>query len=222
MVRRRRGLAAALPKPHAPCKRSPHRCRPRLAARKAAGPVAQWLEPAAHNGLVAGSSPAGPTRELNGLVGSGLLPRTGSRTGRNSVGRNQNQAVFADISITILNFASFSSPIGSIGYTAIQNEEGVRPTSQPCRLADVAIAPDWGRSAFALPALRRSKAMGFACERAVVGFATIRPIRGAGFLTYDFAFAFFAAICCSAQRAFFRTSGSWSSAMTARNASPSG
>ena len=26
-----------------------------------AGPVAQWLEPAAHNGLVAGSSPAGPT-----------------------------------------------------------------------------------------------------------------------------------------------------------------
>jgi hypothetical protein len=31
--------------------------------RSAAGPVAQWLEPAAHNGLVAGSSPAGPTNE---------------------------------------------------------------------------------------------------------------------------------------------------------------
>ncbi len=29
--------------------------------RPPAGPVAQWLEPAAHNGLVAGSSPAGPT-----------------------------------------------------------------------------------------------------------------------------------------------------------------
>src|SRR5690349_8371861 len=27
------------------------------------GPVAQWLEPAAHNGLVAGSSPAGPTTD---------------------------------------------------------------------------------------------------------------------------------------------------------------
>jgi hypothetical protein len=27
------------------------------------GPVAQWLEPAAHNGLVAGSSPAGPTTQ---------------------------------------------------------------------------------------------------------------------------------------------------------------
>jgi hypothetical protein len=26
------------------------------------GPVAQRLEPAAHNGLVAGSSPAGPTK----------------------------------------------------------------------------------------------------------------------------------------------------------------
>ncbi len=25
------------------------------------GPVAQWLEPAAHNGLVVGSSPTGPT-----------------------------------------------------------------------------------------------------------------------------------------------------------------
>src|SRR5271155_1053812 len=30
--------------------------------RPRAGPVAQWLEPAAHNGLVAGSSPARPTR----------------------------------------------------------------------------------------------------------------------------------------------------------------
>ena len=29
------------------------------------GPVAQWLEPAAHNGLVAGSSPAGPTSEAS-------------------------------------------------------------------------------------------------------------------------------------------------------------
>jgi hypothetical protein len=28
---------------------------------RGAGPVAQWLEPTAHNGLVAGSSPAGPT-----------------------------------------------------------------------------------------------------------------------------------------------------------------
>ena len=34
-------------------------CRPKR--QFAAGPVAQWLEPAAHNGLVAGSSPAGPT-----------------------------------------------------------------------------------------------------------------------------------------------------------------
>ena len=32
-----------------------------IAASSAAGPVAQWLEPAAHNGLVVGSSPAGPT-----------------------------------------------------------------------------------------------------------------------------------------------------------------
>src|SRR5471030_1885986 len=34
------------------------------------GPVAQWLEPAAHNGLVAGSSPAGPTTQP--ADGSGL------------------------------------------------------------------------------------------------------------------------------------------------------
>src|SRR5260370_19044857 len=29
------------------------------------GPVAQWLEPAAHNGLVGGSSPPGPTTSKN-------------------------------------------------------------------------------------------------------------------------------------------------------------
>ena len=31
------------------------------------GPVAQWSEPAAHNGLVAGSSPARPTRVPPGM-----------------------------------------------------------------------------------------------------------------------------------------------------------
>jgi hypothetical protein len=35
-----------------------------------AGPVAQWLEPAAHNGLVAGSSPAGPTSKISNLSGA--------------------------------------------------------------------------------------------------------------------------------------------------------
>ena len=35
-----------------------------MRAEPALGPVAQWLEPAAHNGLVAGSSPAGPTISL--------------------------------------------------------------------------------------------------------------------------------------------------------------
>ena len=32
------------------------------------GPVAQRLEPTAHNGLVAGSSPAGPTKSRNRLI----------------------------------------------------------------------------------------------------------------------------------------------------------
>ena len=35
--------------------------RAKTGRRRSAGPVAQWLEPTAHNGLVAGSSPAGPT-----------------------------------------------------------------------------------------------------------------------------------------------------------------
>ena len=41
------------------------------------GPVAQWLEPAAHNGLVAGSSPARPTRALPNslIVGADRAPR---------------------------------------------------------------------------------------------------------------------------------------------------
>ena len=37
------------------------RCRTACRLPDGNGPVAQWLEPAAHNGLVAGSSPAGPT-----------------------------------------------------------------------------------------------------------------------------------------------------------------
>ena len=45
--------------------------------RLAAGPVAQWLEPAAHNGLVAGSSPAGPT-SLRELRLGKPVPRTPS------------------------------------------------------------------------------------------------------------------------------------------------
>jgi hypothetical protein len=40
----------------------------RLKRPLAAGPVAQWLEPAAHNGLVAGSSPAGPTSDYSSLL----------------------------------------------------------------------------------------------------------------------------------------------------------
>ena len=40
---------------------SPTPSPPPVAGDRGAGPVAQWLEPAAHNGLVAGSSPAGPT-----------------------------------------------------------------------------------------------------------------------------------------------------------------
>jgi hypothetical protein len=51
-----------------PCKRCQHRCRPPCGP-PAAGPVAQWLEPAAHNGLVAGSSPAGPTKQIDGVSG---------------------------------------------------------------------------------------------------------------------------------------------------------
>src|ERR1700722_11055023 len=49
----------------------PTQCNPSLATawpfRHSRGPVAQWLEPAAHNGLVAGSSPAGPTNDFRGL-----------------------------------------------------------------------------------------------------------------------------------------------------------
>ncbi len=39
------------------------------------GPVAQWLEPAAHNGLVAGSSPAGSTKlnKLEMIIGTYVL-----------------------------------------------------------------------------------------------------------------------------------------------------
>src|SRR5207237_7921205 len=57
---------AALPDRDRRCKRWRHRCLSRE-RQPAAGPVAQWLEPAAHNGLVAGSSPAGPTSGIRCL-----------------------------------------------------------------------------------------------------------------------------------------------------------
>ena len=42
----------------------PRRCR---LTPGGSGPAARWLEPAAHNGLVAGSSPAGPTNDFSGF-----------------------------------------------------------------------------------------------------------------------------------------------------------
>ena len=47
-----------------------HRARFALYPREARpdGPVAQWLEPAAHNGLVAGSSPARPTNQTSDIT----------------------------------------------------------------------------------------------------------------------------------------------------------
>ena len=74
--------SSALPDRDRGCKPTPHRRRARRRPpdkpaarpdgrphrpRRVAGPVAQWLEPAAHNGLVAGSSPAGPTSVYKSL-----------------------------------------------------------------------------------------------------------------------------------------------------------
>src|SRR5215218_4751223 len=52
-----------------PCRQVVPAGRPRLCG--CVGPVAQWLEPSAHNGLVAGSSPAGPT-----IITEILMPYT--------------------------------------------------------------------------------------------------------------------------------------------------
>ena len=54
--------------------------------RSAAGPVAQWLEPAAHNGLVAGSSPAGPTSKSMAYEGFIIAVGVGG-SGSRSAGR---------------------------------------------------------------------------------------------------------------------------------------
>ena len=69
---------AALPDRQPHCKGWRHRCVS-LRRQLAAGPVAQWLEPAAHNGLVAGSSPAGPTNEISSLL-SFIRPERDHRT----------------------------------------------------------------------------------------------------------------------------------------------
>ena len=51
------------------------------------GPVAQWLEPAAHNRLVGGSSPSGPTISVlvrAGDIGTGLFLKTWDAYGGNN------------------------------------------------------------------------------------------------------------------------------------------
>ncbi len=53
---------------------------------------------------------------------------------RTSEWRNQNPLGSRRKSAAILNFERFASPVGSIGYKAIQNEKGARRTSQACRL----------------------------------------------------------------------------------------
>src|SRR5262245_39193379 len=50
------------------------------------GPVAQWLEPAAHNGLVGGSNPPGPTRQSE-VCGDFLKAREWARIGGLSCSR---------------------------------------------------------------------------------------------------------------------------------------
>jgi hypothetical protein len=51
-----------------------------LPAPERIGPVAQWLEPTAHNGLVGGSNPPGPTmHRLRSLVLNDLTPKLSSK-----------------------------------------------------------------------------------------------------------------------------------------------
>jgi hypothetical protein len=75
--RRWQGTAKAIHIPPLPDRR-PH-CKappaPLPAAKSVspAGPVAQWLEPAAHNGLVPGSSPGRPTKDFKGFEASALF-----------------------------------------------------------------------------------------------------------------------------------------------------
>lgn len=77
------------------------------------GPVAQWLELAAHNGLVAGSSPAGPTifsmgyRHLTERLSVQLAPS--KSTPRLSIVQNHRHCALSsglkDIKKTVRNFA---------------------------------------------------------------------------------------------------------------------
>ncbi len=55
------------------------------------GPVAQWLEQAAHNGLVAGSSPAGPTKLFKDLC---VSSRSRLRNRKNQESRRDSRAFY--------------------------------------------------------------------------------------------------------------------------------
>src|SRR5689334_11741045 len=88
------------------------------------GPVAQWLEPAAHNGLVAGSSPARPTNHLTSQV-------------RDAPAKSNNALTQAEnFPVAILGRPTPSAGIAEhcwYGLTVVPTLLLVRPTAGPIR-----------------------------------------------------------------------------------------
>ena len=64
------------------------------------GPVAQWLEPTAHNGLVGGSSPPGPTTHSPGLLVSYI-------TRNSSLVFKDLADIFPDVSVSVRGNSGF-------------------------------------------------------------------------------------------------------------------
>jgi hypothetical protein len=77
-----------------------------------AGPVAQWLEPAAHNGLVPGSSPGRPTNEIRSLANRISGHRTRNASSRRDCSSSALAGQFEQLYswINVNNFSQVFSP----------------------------------------------------------------------------------------------------------------
>ncbi len=77
-----------------------------------AGPVAQWLEPAAHNGLVAGSSPARPTNTQLTLRKMELGPELFELLNKKQWVGNQTPVLYGVRGLSSAQIASIEAQLG--------------------------------------------------------------------------------------------------------------
>ena len=170
------------------------------------GPVAQWLEPAAHNGLVGGSSPPGPTTQSHVC---GNFPAAGEKPPDGGVLRERLVSITSDLDLEASLGALFSGlefPFPGNGDCGTRDRFDyrapavVRPSIWRCRdhsagMSQRRATPIPRGSRPSMAALTRSGARN-ASEIVILTFRALQPSRFAMPST----FAFGSTLSSSSQR----------------------